>query len=77
MRHVIFKLLYISELNANIIATLPSPTLCPHSQCVCVCMYVCSGFHEIILNVCYDPSITFPILDTFEFFFLLSNEKKS
>lgn len=52
--------------------TLLSPSLPPPSVpivSVCVGMYVCSGFDEIILNVCYDPSITFPILDTFEFFF--------
>ena len=34
------KPFYISELNADIITTLSSPTVCPHSHCVCVCVCV-------------------------------------
>lgn len=54
------------------------PPLFPHPSVpmVSVCVYVCRRFAEIILNVSYDPSILFPILDTSEIF-LLSNEKAS
>ena len=33
------KPFYISELNADIITTLSSPTVCPHSHRMCVCVY--------------------------------------
>ena len=37
------KPFYISELNADIITTLSSPTICPHSHCVCV-VYLLKSF---------------------------------